>query len=114
MHGATFGSGSLFDAPLGSASFMDQVALSGFDVYAVDVRGYGASTWPTEIAEAADPTTFPVRIETAGPDLGAAIEHILQRRKLVQPNLVAMPWRASVAGAHTAKDNAQISRLHLI
>jgi len=114
MHGATFSSGSLFDAPLGSASFMDQLALSGFDVYAVDVRGYGASTWPTEIAEAADPTTFPVRIETAVRDLGAAIEHILQRRKLDQLNLVAMSWGGSVAGAYTAKDNGKIKRLALI
>src|SRR5260221_11963021 len=85
MHGATFSSGSLFDAPVGTASFMDQLALSGFDVYAVDVRGYGVSTWPPEIAEAADPTTFPVRIETAVRDLGAAIDHILKRRQLDQP-----------------------------
>jgi alpha-beta hydrolase superfamily lysophospholipase len=48
MHGATFSSGSLFDAPMGGASFMDQLALSGFDAYAVDVRGYGSSTWPPQ------------------------------------------------------------------
>src|SRR5258708_10459840 len=114
MHGDTFSSGSLFDAPLGSASFMDQLALSGFDVYAVDVRGYGASTWPTEIAEAADPTTFPVRIETAVRDLSAAIDHILERSRLDQLNLVAMSWGGSVAGAYTAKNNGKIKRLALI
>jgi pimeloyl-ACP methyl ester carboxylesterase len=64
MHGATFSSGSLFDAPVGGASFMDQLAVSGFDVYAADVRGYGASTWPPQMAEAVDPSTQPVRIET--------------------------------------------------
>jgi alpha-beta hydrolase superfamily lysophospholipase len=45
MHGATFSSGSLFDAPVGGASFMDKLATAGFDVYAVDVRGYGASKY---------------------------------------------------------------------
>jgi pimeloyl-ACP methyl ester carboxylesterase len=63
MHGATFSSGSLFDAPVGGASFMDQLAAAGFDVYAVDVRGYGASTRPPEVAVAVDPSKQPVRIE---------------------------------------------------
>ncbi len=49
---------------------MDQLTLSGFDVYAVDVRRYGSSTWPPEAAETADPSTYPVRIETAIGDLG--------------------------------------------
>lgn len=36
MHGATFSSGSLFDAPVGGASLMDQLALNGFDAYAAE------------------------------------------------------------------------------
>ena len=114
MHGATFSSGSLFDVPMGGASFMDQLAVAGFDVYAVDVRGYGASTRPPEMEEAADPSTQPVRIETAVHDLGAAIDHILENRRLDQLNLVAMSWGGSVAGAYTAKTNGKIKRLALI
>jgi len=114
MHGATFASGSLFDAPVGGASFMDQLALSGFDVYGIDVRGYGGSTWPPETADPTDPSTYPVRIETAIRDLGAAIDHILKHRRLARLNLVAMSWGGSVAGAYAAKNNAKIKRLALI
>jgi pimeloyl-ACP methyl ester carboxylesterase len=99
MHGATFSSGSLFDAPVGGASFMDQLAVAGFDVYAVDVRGYGASTCPPEMEGAVDPSTQPVRIETAIRDLGKAVDHILEHRRLDQLNLVAMSWGGSIAGA---------------
>jgi pimeloyl-ACP methyl ester carboxylesterase len=114
MHGATFSSGSLFDAPAGGASFMDQLAVAGFDVYVVDVRGYGASTWPPEMEGAVDPSTQPVRIETAIRDLGKAVDYILEYRRLDQLNLVAMSWGGSVAGAYTAKNNGKIKRLALI
>src|SRR5260221_2421190 len=114
MHGATFSSGSLFDAPVGGASLMDQLAIAGFDVYAVDVRGYGPSTWPPDMEGAVDPSTQPVRIETAIRDLGTAIDHILQYRRLDQLNLVAMSWGGSVAGAYTAKNDGKIKRLALI
>lgn len=114
MHGATFSSGSLFDAPVGGASFMDQLALTGFDVYAVDVRGYGGSTPLPKTVGAIDPRTQPVRIDTAIRDLGTAIDHILQYRGLEQLNLVAMSWGGSIAGAYTAKNNSKIKQLALI
>jgi pimeloyl-ACP methyl ester carboxylesterase len=114
MHGATFSSGSLFDARVGGTSFMDQLAVGGFDVYAVDVRGYGASTSPPEMEGVVDPSTHPVRIETAIRDLGRAIDHILEYRRLDQLSLVAMSWGGSVAGAYTAKNNRKIKRLALI
>jgi pimeloyl-ACP methyl ester carboxylesterase len=114
MHGATFSTGSLFDVPVGGASFMDQLAIAGFDVYAVDVRGYGASTWPPNMEGAVDPSTQPVRIETAICDLGTAIDHILEYRRLDQLNLIAMSWGGSVAGSYTAKNDGKIKRLALI
>ena len=114
MHGATFSSGSLFDAPVGDASFMDQLAAAGFDVYAVDVRGYGGSTRPPETAGPVDPPTQPVRIETAIRDLGNAVDHILEHRGLDQLNLVAMSWGGSIAGAYTEKNTDKIKRLALI
>ncbi|WP_238534218.1 alpha/beta hydrolase [Advenella kashmirensis] len=43
VHGATFSSGSLYDVPFNGMSFMDYLAAAGYDVYALDVRGYGHS-----------------------------------------------------------------------
>jgi pimeloyl-ACP methyl ester carboxylesterase len=114
MHGATFSSVSLFDTPVDDASFMDQLALNGFDVYAVDVRGYGGSTLPPEMTGPVNPGTHPVGIEIALRDISAAVDHILRQRRLHQINLVAMSWGGSVAGAYAAKNNPKIRRLVLI
>jgi len=93
---------------------MDHLAAAGFDVYAVDVRGYGGSTRPPEIDGTADSSSQPVRIATAIRDLGAAIDSILASRKLDQLNLVAMSWGGSIAGGYTVKNNDKIKRLALI
>jgi pimeloyl-ACP methyl ester carboxylesterase len=46
IDGATFSSADLLDLAVGDASFMDVLARSGYDVWAVDARGYGGSTPP--------------------------------------------------------------------
>ena len=53
VHGATYPSETAFDLPLGGRSMMDYVAQQGWDVYLVDVRGYGGSTRPPEMARPA-------------------------------------------------------------
>src|SRR6476619_3293655 len=42
MHGATY-PGTSFDLPLAGKSWMDYMAERGFDVYALDLPGYGRS-----------------------------------------------------------------------
>src|SRR5690349_7071217 len=49
VHGATYPSETAFDLPLGNFSWMDFLACRGFDVYLVDLRGYGQSTRPPEM-----------------------------------------------------------------
>jgi alpha-beta hydrolase superfamily lysophospholipase len=46
VHGITFPSESTFDLSLDGLSWMDFIARAGYDVYLVDVRGYGGSTRP--------------------------------------------------------------------
>lgn len=114
MHGATYASGSLFDVPLGGVSFMDHLAAAGYDVYAVDVRGYGGSTRPPEMA--APPTGRPplVRTQTGVRDLASAVAFILEQRKLPRLDLVAMSWGGSVAGAFTSQNNDKVGKLALV
>ncbi|HMA08638.1 MAG TPA: alpha/beta fold hydrolase, partial [Ramlibacter sp.] len=46
VHGATYPSETAFDLKLNGVSWMEYIAQRGYDVYLVDVRGYGGSTRP--------------------------------------------------------------------
>lgn len=114
MHGATFPSASLFDVPVGPASFMDELAAHGLDVYALDARGYGGSTRPVEMEGPPEAAAPLVRTETAVRDLATAVDYILGRAGLARLNLVGMSWGGSVAGAYTAGHNERVAKLALI
>src|SRR5262245_14894782 len=53
VHGATQPAEATFDLPLEGMSWMDYIAQRGWDVYLVDVRGYGRSTRPPEMDQPA-------------------------------------------------------------
>lgn len=114
MHGATYSSGSLFDVPLGGFSFMDFLAANGYDVYAVDVRGYGGSTRPLEMDAPPDENAPLVRTDVGVRDLASAVDFILKRRGITRLNLVAMSWGGSVAGAYTVRNNDKVLKLALV
>jgi len=114
MHGATFSSASLFDVALGGTSFMDHLASCDYDVYAIDVRGYGGSTRPPEMDEPAEMNTPLVRTETGILDLGTAVAFVLERRRIKRLNLIAMSWGGTVGGAYTSRNNDKVVKLALI
>src|SRR6202521_6450142 len=51
VHGATYPAETAFDLPIEGVSMMDLIARRGYDVYLVDVRGYGRSTAPPEMSQ---------------------------------------------------------------
>src|SRR5690349_13878786 len=51
VHGATYPASTSFDLPLDGVSWMDYLAARGYDVWLLDLRGYGRSTRPPEMAE---------------------------------------------------------------
>ena len=53
VHGATYPAESAFDLELDGLSWMDYIAQHGYDVYMVDLRGYGKSTRPAEMSRPA-------------------------------------------------------------
>jgi pimeloyl-ACP methyl ester carboxylesterase len=114
MHGATYSSESLFDAPLGGISFMDYLAGHGYDVFALDVRGYGGSTRPPQMDAPPEESEPLVRTEIGVRDLASAVQYILKLRNITRLNLVAMSWGGSVAGAYTAGNNDKIVKLALV
>ena len=114
MHGATYSSGSLYDTALDGYSFMDFLAHAGFDVYGVDVRGYGGASRLPEMAEPASSHAPLVRTEVAIRDLATAIDHVLRSKQLERVNLIGMSWGGSVSGAYTARHGSKVQRLALI
>jgi hypothetical protein len=82
VHGATYPASTAFDLPLDGQSWMDYIAARGYDVYLLDIRGYGKSSRPKEMSEA--PTANPpiVRGDIAIQDIGTVVNFILSRRNI--------------------------------
>jgi len=114
MHGATYSSGSLFDVPFGGLSFMDHLAAQGYDVFALDARGYGGSTRPPQMDAPPQDSEPLVRTDVAVRDLASAVDYILNHRGITHLSLIAMSWGGSVAGAYTVGNNDKIRKLALI
>lgn len=92
---------------------MEYLAQHGYDVYLVDVRGYGKSTRPAEMDSPADQNEPIVRTETAVKDVGAAVDFILQRRGVAKLNLMGWSWGTLIMGWYTAQHNDRVAKLVL-
>ncbi len=113
IHGATYPAETSFDLPIEGKSMMDLFAEAGFDVFLVDVRGYGRSTRPPEMDKPATESAPVATSDEAGADLGAAVDYVLALRGLSKLNLMGWSWGTSIAGRYTAAHNDKIERLVL-
>jgi pimeloyl-ACP methyl ester carboxylesterase len=113
VHGATYPSETAFDLPLNGVSWMDYIARRGYDVYLVDIRGYGKSDRPAEMSQPPDQNAPIVRGETAVKDVGAAVDFILQRRGVAKLNLIGWSWGTVIMGWYTAQHNDKVNKLVL-
>jgi len=75
------------DLKLNGVSWMDYIAQRGYDVYLVDIRGYGKSTRPPEMDRPAQDGQPIVRTDTAVKDVGSTVDFILKRRSVSKINL---------------------------
>ena len=113
VHGATYPSETAFDLPLGGMSWMDYIACHGWDVYLLDLRGYGGSSRPAEMARPAQENRPIVATDVAVRDVGAAVDHILARRKVDRLVLLGWSWGTSIMGTYAAANPERVSRLVL-
>jgi len=113
VHGATYPAETAFDLPIEGVSMMDLIAARGYDVYLVDVRGYGRSTRPEEMSQRPEANKPIVSTRVAAHDLGAAVDYILNKRKVSKINLMGWSWGTSIAGMYTSEHNDKINRLVL-
>jgi len=114
VHGATYPSEAGFDMKLNGLSWMDYIGSHGYDVYMVDLRGYGKSTRPPEMDKPAAENEPIVRTATAVKDVGAAVEFILKRRGVSKMNLLAWSWGTAIVGWYATQNNDKVNRLVLI
>lgn len=113
VHGATYPAEAAFDLPLNGLSWMDYIAQRGYDVYLVDLRGYGRSTRPPQMSQPAADNQPIVRTETAVKDVGAAVDFILKRRGVPKIDLLGWSWGTEIMGWYTAQHNDKVNRLVL-
>lgn len=113
VHGATYPASTSFDLALDRLSWMDYIAARGYDVYLVDIRGYGRSTRPPEMAQA--PETHPptVRGETAIKDIGAVVDFILRRRNIPRLSLIGWSWGTTLMATYATRHADKVERLVL-
>jgi pimeloyl-ACP methyl ester carboxylesterase len=113
VHGATYPAETSFDLPLGGASWMDQIARRGFDVYLVDLPGYGKSTRPPEMDQPAEANPPLVGLDTAVGAVGSAVDFILQRRGIARTNLIGWSWGTTIMAKYASENGAKVQRLAL-
>ena len=83
-----------------SYSLMDVLAASGFDVFALDVRGFGRSTHPDGLM-----TTM-----EASQDLNAVVDYVLKLRGAKKVSVLAWSWGTQYAGMFIMAQPGKVDR----
>ena len=113
VHGSTYPASTAFDLPLAGMSAMDYFAAQGFDVYLVDLPGYGQSGRPKQMsAPAADNPAF-MRTPDAAAVVGQVVDFIRKRRGVDKIDLMGWSWGTSTMGLYTSTHNDAVNRLVL-
>ena len=113
VHGATYPSSTAFDLQLGGTSWMDYIAARGYDVYLLDLRGYGKSTRPKEMAEDGKNNPPIVRGDTAAKDVSTVVDFILARRNIPRVTLIGWSWGTTTMANYTTQNPGKVERLVL-
>jgi pimeloyl-ACP methyl ester carboxylesterase len=113
VHGATYPSSTAFDLQLGGMSWMDYIAARGYDVYLLDLRGYGKSTRPKEMSDKPEANAPIVRGDTAVKDISTVVDFILERRNIPRLDLLGWSWGTTLMATYTTQNTAKVERLVL-
>ncbi|MES2473353.1 MAG: alpha/beta fold hydrolase [Pseudomonadota bacterium] len=129
IHGAGTPAEVAFDVPYQDYSWMAYLAKAGYDVFSVDMTGYGRSHRPAPMAQAckAAPagngfgtnclTSYPgnlTTIESDWNDISAAVNFIKQLRKVQKVNLIGWSQGGPRAGGWAANHPGEVGKLILL
>ena len=113
VHGATYPAHTSFDLKLDGVSWMEAIAARGYDVYLLDLRGYGKSTRPKEMDDKPEANAPIVRGTTAVKDISAVVDFILARRAIPRLNLMGWSWGTTLMATYTTQNPGKVERLVL-
>jgi pimeloyl-ACP methyl ester carboxylesterase len=113
VHGATYASSITFDYPVQGVSWMDRLAAEGFDVWAVDLIGYGLADRPPEMDRPAAESDPLVDTAEAEADVVRAIGFIRQQTGNARLCLIGYSWGTAIGGGVASRHPELIERLVL-
>jgi len=113
VHGATYPSTVTFDYAIDGESWMDIMAKAGFDIWCVDLLGYGASDRPGELSVPAEDNPPVVDTQDAVADVTKVIDFILDQRGLPRLALIGYSWGTMICGAYSGQQPDKVARLVL-
>ncbi len=113
VHGATYPASTAFDLQLGGASFMDDLAEHGFDVYLLDLPGYGKSSRPAAMGQPAEANAPVETTEDAVRHYGAVVDYVLKRRGLQKLDVMGWSWGTTIAAGFAVAQPQKVERLVL-
>lgn len=135
VHGAGTPGEVAFDAPYSDYSWMRYLARAGFDVFGMDMTGYGRSTRPTPMNDPcnlsreqqagfvpgllAEPCTadYSQNMTTLASDwndIGAVVDHLLKLRHVEKVDLIGWSLGGPRAGGYAAQHPEKVRRLVLL
>ena len=113
VHGVTYPAETTFDLPIAGVSWMDYIASRGYDVWLMDVRGYGRSTRPAEMDRPPKESPPVVNTDVAVLDFGAVVDHLLAKRKVPRITTIGWSWGTVIAGTYASRNAAKVDRVVL-
>lgn len=130
IHGAGTPAEVAFDVPYRDYSWMAYLAKAGYDVFAMDMTGYGRSTRPSPmndpcnlskeqqaqlgITSCSTPEERVTTLESDWHDIGAVVEHLRSLRGVAKVNLVGWSLGGPRAGGYAAQHPEHVSRVVLL
>ncbi len=109
VHGATYPGSAVFDWPMfGEPSWLDYMALDGFDSYLFDIRGYGRSRYFDT-----DESRPLARTSEAIEDLNSVVALAMEQTGSTTVDLVGWSWGTAICGAYAADHPQKVRHLVL-
>ena len=104
VHGGTWSGRPDFDLQIRDYSLMDQLAKNGYDVWAIDIHGYGHSDKTDKDWSG---------VQSAAADIDAAVEYIAKVRRVSKVDLLGWSAGTQRAGLYAMEHPERVAKLIL-